>query len=138
MRYLLDTNACITMLNGTSQRLAAQLRRRRTNDIGLPSVVAFELYYGAFKSAKPEQNLRLLEKVPFEVISLDEADAREAGEIRSRLEARGQPIGPFDLLIAGQARCRRLTLITANTREFQRVDGLDCQDWTLSSAEGQH
>ena len=138
MRYLLDTNACINMLNRTSQPLAAQLRRHRPKDIGLPSVVAFELYYGAFKSAKPEQNLRLLEKVPFEVIPLDEADAREAGEIRSRLEARGQPIGPFDLLIAGQARCRRLTLITANTREFQRVDGLDCQYWTLSNAEGQH
>lgn len=132
MRYLLDTSACITMLNGTSQMLATQLRRHRPKDIGLPSVVAFELYYGAFKSAKPEQNLRLLEKMPFEVISLDEADAREAGEIRSRFEARGQPIGPFDLLIAGQARCRRLTLITANTREFQRVDGLNCKDWTLS------
>lgn len=73
--------------------------------------------------------------MPFEVLSLDEADAREAGEIRSRLEARGQPIGPFDLLIAGQARCRRLTLVTANTRELQGVDGLDCQDWALSSAQ---
>lgn len=138
MKYLLDTNACITMLNGTSQRLVSRLRRHRPKDFGLPSVVAFELYFGAFKSAKPELNLRLLEKIPFEVVALDEADAREAGEIRSRQEARGQPIGPYDLLIAGQARCRHLTLITANSREFQRVDRLDWQDWTLPIARDRH
>jgi len=101
--------------------------------MGLPSVVAFELYYGAYKSSKVNENLRLLQRMPFEVLELDREDAREAGEIRSRLEAVGLPIGPYDLLIAGQAKRRNLTLITANYREFARVQGLSWQDWTGNS-----
>ena len=131
MRYLLDTNACIALLNKTSPPLGKRLRCHAPAEIGLPSVVAFELYYGAFRSRRTERNLGLLDRLAFEIVPLEAADARMAGEIRSRLEAAGRPIGPYDLLIAGQARARGLVLVTANSREFDRVEGLDCEDWSL-------
>lgn len=129
MRYLLDTNACIALLNRTSPALRARMLRHKPEDIGLPSPVAYELYYGAFKSSKTDHNLQLLDRMAFEIVPFDTDDARMAAAIRGELEAVGRPIGPYDLLIAGQARARQLVLITANTREFLRVPGLECEDW---------
>lgn len=131
MRYLLDTNACIALLNRTSRVLDARVRRHAPDDIGLPAPVLYELYYGAFKSQRRQHNVDLLDRLAFEVIPFDGGDARSAGEIRSRLEAAGRPIGPYDLLIAGQATARGLVLITANTREFERVAGLRIEDWAV-------
>ena len=130
MRYLLDTNACIALLNETSPSPLTRIRRHPPADIGLPAPVAYELYYGAYKSRRRDQNLELLDRMEFEIVPFDASDARAAGAIRSQLEAIGRPIGPYDLLIAGQARARGLVLVTANTREFQRVAGLDWEDWT--------
>ena len=96
----------------------------------MPAPVVFELYYGAYKSTQATRNLGLLERMVFETVPFDAADARVAGSIRSQLEAAGCPIGPYDLLIAGQALARGLILVTANTREFQRIAGLDCENWT--------
>ena len=129
MRYLLDTNACIALLNRTSPTLRARMLRHKPEEIGLPSPVAYELYYGACKSSKADHNLQLLDRIAFEIIPFDADDARMAAAVRSELEAVGRPIGPYDLLIAGQARARQLVLITANTREFLRVPGLECEDW---------
>lgn len=130
MRYLLDTNACIVLLNETSPSLLTRIRRHPPVDIGLPAPVAYELYYGAYKSRRRDHNLELLDRMEFEIVPFDASDARAAGAIRSQLEAIGRPIGPYDLLVAGQARARGLVLVTANTREFQRVAGLDWEDWT--------
>ena len=131
MRFLLDTNACIALLNQTSQALATRVREQLPSDIGLPAPVVFELYYGAYKSKQTARNLELLDRMAFETVPFDAGDARAAGAVRSQLEAAGRPIGPYDLLIAGQALARGLILVTANTREFQRVGGLDCEDWTI-------
>lgn len=131
MRFLLDTNACIALLNQTSQALATRMREQLPSDIGLPAPVVFELYYGAYKSKQTVRNLELLDRMAFETVPFDAGDARAAGAVRSQLEAAGRPIGPYDLLIAGQALARGLILVTANTREFQRVSGLDCEDWTI-------
>lgn len=131
MRYLFDTNACIALLNNTSPPLQARLRRLVPADIGLPAPVAYELYYGAYKSRHANRNLQLLDRLAFEIVPFDADDAREAGALRSELEAVGLPIGPYDLMIAGQARARKLVLVTANSREFQRVEGLTCEDWTF-------
>ena len=133
MRYLLDSNAGIALLNNTSPSLLARIRRQRPSDIGLPALVTYELYYGAFKSRRTSRNLELVDRIAFEVIPFDASDAREAGAIRADLEAVGRPIGPYDLLIAGQARARGLILVTANSREFERVAGLDCEDWSTDS-----
>ena len=134
MRYLLDTNACIALLNDTSPPLAARLRRHAPAEIGLPAPVAYELYYGACKSRHARRNLDLLDRMAFEIVPFDASDARAAGALRAELEAAGQPIGPYDLLIAGQARARSLALVTANSREFERVDGLICEDWSRPGA----
>ena len=96
---------------------------------GCPHPVVFERYYGAYKSAQMTRNLALLDSMAFETIPFDAADARVAGSIRNQLEAAGGPIGPYDILIAGQALARGSILVTANTREFQRVGGLDCENW---------
>ncbi len=132
IRYLLDTNACIALLNKTSPTLLARVCRHNPEVIGLPAPVAYELYYGAFKSRYAERNLELLDKIGFEIVPFDADDARMGGVIRSRLEAVGCPIGPYDLLIAGQACARQVVLVTANTREFLRVEGLDCEDWSVA------
>ena len=136
MRYLLDTNACITLLNRTDPGLEARVRRERVADVCLPAPVAFELYYGAFGSRRQQQNLTRLDAVGLEIVPFDASDARSAGAVRAGLERLGCPIGPYDVLIAGQARARGLVLVTANTREFARVDGLECEDWSDRRAAG--
>jgi tRNA(fMet)-specific endonuclease VapC len=88
-----------------------------------------ELHYGAYRSERLEHNLSLVDGLLLEVVDFDRDDAREAGAVRAELAARGTPIGPFDMLMAGQARGRGLTLVTANAGEFLRVDGLVVEDW---------
>ncbi len=132
MRYLLDTNACIALLNNSSPTLLARMRRHKPDEIGLPAPAAYELYYGAFKSRHASRNLELLDQIGFETVPFEASDARMAGQIRSQLEAIGRPIGPYDLLIAGQACARDLILVTANSGEFQRVQGLQCEDWSVA------
>ena len=134
MRYLFDTNACIALLNDTLPPLRERIHRLAPSDIGLPAPVAYELYYGACKSRHADHNLKLLDRLEFEIVPFDARDACAAGAVRSELAAAGQPIGPDDLLIAWQARARNLIRITANRREFERVEGLVCEDWTHSSA----
>jgi tRNA(fMet)-specific endonuclease VapC len=99
------------------------------------SIVLFELWYGVAKSARPETNAKLLGLFfsgPIELLPFDGADAQSAGIIRAELGAAGTPIGSYDVLIAGQALRRKLTLVTANEREFRRVKSLAYQDWARS------
>lgn len=131
MRYLLDINAVIALL----ARRGAMDRRVRAcapEDFGLSAVVAYELHYGASKSRRPAENALRLQGLGFAVLDFTEADARCAGDIRARLEAAGMPIGPYDTLIAAQARARGLVLVTRNLREFRRIDGLLVEDWETS------
>lgn len=129
MRYLLDTNAVIATLNDPTGPMARRLRARTPAEVGVSAIVMHELYFGAFKSLRRERNLALVDALRFEVLALDLEDARHAGEIRAMLSARGMPIGAYDILIAGQARARALTLVTRNTREFTRVPGLITENW---------
>lgn len=128
MKYLLDTNAVIAILNG-NQPFIQQLKCFKPSDFGLPSIVLFEVVYGAEKSQKAAENLAKLEKLPFEVLSFTKQDAMIAGKIRAELAKIGQPIGSYDVQIAAQAVRTELTLITHNTKEFQRVAGLKLEDW---------
>jgi tRNA(fMet)-specific endonuclease VapC len=129
MRYLFDTNAVIALLSDPSGPLAQRARQYRPADIGLPAIVVYELYFGAFKSQRRAHNMSLVDSLQFEVVSFDKEDARKAGEIRAILEVLGTPIGPYDVLIAGQACARSLVLVSRNLREFQRVDGLIVENW---------
>lgn len=129
MTHLLDANAVIAMLNDATSVVAQRARGHKPGDVGISAIVAHELYYGAFKSQRVERNVGLVDALQFEVIEFDHEDAREAGAIRALLAARGTPIGPYDVLIAGQAKARGLTLVTRNTSEFRRVTGLRVEDW---------
>jgi tRNA(fMet)-specific endonuclease VapC len=130
MQFLLDTHAMIGLLKGTPGRLLEVLRGHAPADVGISSLVVHELYYGAYKSVRREQNLLLLESLRFEVLPFDREDAIAAGEVRAALALAGTPIGPYDVLIAGQALCRQLTLVTSNLGEFRRVAGLSVEDWS--------
>jgi tRNA(fMet)-specific endonuclease VapC len=135
--YLLDTSACIAVINGqpVSVRLRLQKVLSRGAQIRVSSVVLFELWYGVAKSARPEANAKRVETFfagPVSLLSFDEEDARVAGEIRAALEVAGKPIGAYDVLIAGQAMRHNLTAVTANAKEFGRVKGLAWEDWGRS------
>ncbi len=134
MTYLLDTNACIALINNKAPNVRSRLQRALAEDakVLVSSVVAFELWYGVAKSSRPEANARLVDVFfagPVSLLAFEPEDAKVAGRLRASLEAVGKPIGAYDLLIAGQALRHQLTLITANAREFGRVKGLECQDW---------
>ncbi|MGO9547611.1 MAG: type II toxin-antitoxin system VapC family toxin [Rhodomicrobium sp.] len=129
MRYLFDANAVIALLRDPSGPLAQHARQYRPTDIGLPAMVVYELYFGAFKSQRRADNVTLVDNLQFEVVPFDKEDARQAGEVRAALEVLGTPIGPHDVLIAGQARARSLVLVSRNLREFQRVDGMTVENW---------
>ena len=130
IRYLLDTNVVIQTLNDPRGSTARSVLSHRVEELGTSSIVLYELAFGAYKSARPETNLATLERVSFEVLSFDAEDGRESGKLREYLRAQGRPIGPYDLLIAGQALRRGLTVVTGNLREFARVPGLRCEDWS--------
>lgn len=128
MKFLLDANAVIGLLGGNAG-LLARARRQAPQDIGIPAVAAHELFYGAYKSRRQAHNLALLDGLQLEVLEFDKEDARQAGEIRAALSAMGTPIGPYDVLVAGQARARDLALVTHNVGEFSRVNGLRIENW---------
>lgn len=128
MRFLLDANAVIGLLGGNAGLLAG-VRRQAPRDVGIPAIAAHELFYGAYKSRRQAHNLALLDGLQLETLDFDKEDARQAGEIRAALAALGTPIGPYDVLIAGQARARDLALVTHNVGEFSRVSGLRVEDW---------
>lgn len=132
--YLLDTNACIALINGTQTSVRRRFQRAAARDsvMLVSSIVAFELWYGVGKSQRKEANTQRLEAFlagPLEWTPFDEDDARAAGNVRAELEAAGTPVGAYDVLLAGQARRRGATLVTSNVREFGRVNGLKWKDW---------
>ena len=135
--YLLDTNACIALINGTEANVRRRFQRAVARDsvVLLSSIVAFELWYGVAKSQRKDSNRQRLEAFfagPLEWTLFDEDDAQAAGTVRAELEASGTPIGAYDVLLAGQARRRGAILVTSNTKEFVRVDGLKREDWAVS------
>ena len=137
MTYLLDTNACIALINGTPKEVRRRFQRAINKDATMlvSSVVAFELWYGVAKSQRKEANTQRLEAFlagPLEWTAFDEEDAHEAGRVRAELEIAGKPIGAYDVLIAAQARRRAATLITSNVAEFDRVTGLKWENWAVS------
>lgn len=129
--YLLDTNACIRILNNSSASLVTRLRQHMPEEIFLSSVVKAELIYGAHRSSRAADNLRLLRRFfePFTSLPFDDSCADQYGSIRSELERAGTPIGPNDLIIAATAMTHDLVLVTNNIREFGRVAGLQIEDW---------
>jgi tRNA(fMet)-specific endonuclease VapC len=136
--FLLDTNTCIRVLNGSSAPVAARLQATSPSEVRLSAIVKAELVYGARKSARVDENLRVLRRffAPFVSLPFDDRCAEEAGLIRLDLERSGRPVGPNDLLIAATARAYDLVVVTHNTREFGRVSGLRIEDWEAAGSNG--
>jgi len=131
MRYLLDTNACIAILNGTDVSLRDRLDEIGPQNVTICSVVKAELLYGARNSARVEQNIskvtafcRGLKSLPF-----DDNAAEFYGINRTILERSGTKIGEADLMIANIALAHDLTVMTRNHKEFERVPGLKIETW---------
>jgi tRNA(fMet)-specific endonuclease VapC len=140
IEYCLDTNVCIDLIRGKS--LPVRRRFKEVLDEGsvlcVSSIVLHELWYGVAKSAERERNTERLQTFlsgPFEILYWDDADARAAGELRAQVEHDGYPIGAYDALIAAQAVRRGIPVVTANTKEFKRVDGLMWEDWARGSSD---
>jgi len=132
--YLLDTNACIALINGDPATVRTRLHKATDGGahVLVSSVAVFELWYGVAKSTRQEFNRKRLETFlsgPILVLAFEDADARVAGSVRAALEASGKPIGAYEVLMAGQALRHQVTLVTANVSEFSRVKGLAWQDW---------
>src|SRR5438445_12801080 len=133
MRYLLDTNAWIEVLNHPNGHLASKLARHAPRDIALCSVVLAELLVGGYKSSQPAANLALILQLTrqFACLAFEEASADPYAQTRCHLEKIGQPIGPYDLQIAAIALQHGLIVVTHNVAEFSRVPGLTVEDWSV-------
>ena len=133
MIYLLDSNACIQLLNDKHPVILQHFRQHSPAEIVLCSVVKAELLFGAYRSGRVEANLQRL-KIFFEPLQnllFDDECADHYARIRADLHTRGQLIGGNDMLIAAIARAHNATLVTHNTGEFSRVVGLHLEDWEV-------
>jgi tRNA(fMet)-specific endonuclease VapC len=131
IRYLLDTNICIYIIKQHPKQVIEHLRTLLVGDVAISAITLAELEYGAAKSSRPEQNREALIAftAPLEVLPFDDNASLHYGEIRADLERSGMVIGAMDMLIAAHARSRSLKLVTNNSREFQRIHGLDIENW---------
>jgi len=131
MRYMLDTNICIYVIKHKPERVFRKLKKIKPEDVCISSITYAELAYGVEKSAQPERNRLALSMMlsSIEIVAFDDAAADEYGEIRAGLERKGTPIGSLDMLIAAHARSLGCTLVTNNTKEFCRVEGLEVVNW---------
>jgi tRNA(fMet)-specific endonuclease VapC len=135
MNFLLDTNAVVALLRNRPASVRERYQKAEASGdyLAISSVVLFELWYGVEKNDRVQENterLRILLSGQLDLVDFDDEDAQTAGRVRAALEKLGTPIGAYDLLIASQALRRGLTVITANTSEFSRVEGLNWEDWT--------
>lgn len=131
--WLLDTNVWVRYLNSADSPVKGQLHRHHPQQMWLCDIVKAELYFGAYKSSRQFENLRLLDQLfgRFASLPFDGKAARIFGQIRADLQRQGTPIGPYDLQIAAIALANDLTLVTHNSREFGRIDGLRLIDWEI-------
>lgn len=134
MLYFIDTNICISCMRGSKKTETLGYKFIiHEPDIRIPSVVVAELMHGAYKSKISEKTLQETEDFisDFEIVPFDESAARTYGRIKADLERKGLVIGPNDFLIAATALTHNATLVTNNTEEFSRIEGLRLSNWTI-------
>ena len=129
-----DTNGWIKLLNPGNSPVKERFIVTQPDYIRLCSIVKAELYFGAYKSARKEPNLTVIENLfkCFVSFSFGDRAAKIYGDLRARLSAKGAMIGPNDLMIAAIAIANKSLLITHNVKEFKRIDGLEIVDWEAS------
>ena len=131
MVCMLDTDCCVELLRGKAPRAAEQLRRLGLESVCLSAISVGELLAGASRSSAPnEDSARVLGLcASLWVVPFDARAAANYAQCRAILAAKGTPIGPIDMLIAGHALSLGMTLVTGNTREFGRIEGLSIENW---------
>lgn len=131
MRWMLDTDTCIAIIKKHPGALK-KLRGKSVGQVGISSITLGELAFGAEKSSRSSQAHEALSEflVALEVAGFDDAAAMTYGKVRASLQQRGKPVGPLDTLIGSHALEIDAVLVTHNTREFSRIDGLRLEDWT--------
>ena len=131
MRYMLDTNICIYAIKNKPQCVFMRLQEHAPSEICISSITYAELVHGVEKSRAVEKNRLALALLlsNIEIIDFDSSAAEEYGRIRAELERAGTPIGPLDMMIAGHAKSLEYTVVTNNTKEFMRVNGLKLENW---------
>jgi|WetSurMetagenome_2_1015567.scaffolds.fasta_scaffold478140_2 tRNA(fMet)-specific endonuclease VapC len=135
--YLLDTNICIFLKNRKPVQVLERLKSVIDKDVFISSISVAELQYGVYNSQNVEKNRTSLVEflAPFEILDFDDDDAEQCGLIRAQLRREGKIIGPYDMLIAAQAIAKSLILITNNSDEFTRVNGLIIEDWKYTQEQ---
>lgn len=130
LTHLVDSDVVIDALRGPGPVLARKLRER-DGRLAVSTISVTELTYGAMRADRRDEALEAVEGFldSVVVLEMDQRTGRVAGAIRAELAARGTPIGPYDVLIAAQARAEGLVLATGNAREFRRVKGLQVENW---------
>ena len=133
MKYLLDTNICIYIINKRPSSILDVIRLKKINEISISSITIAELYYGAEKSQYPDQNRAAILEfiIPLKILNFDYRSASCYGKIRERLESQAIPIGPMDLMLAAQALAYNLIFVTNNIIEFKRIDRLRLENWLM-------
>lgn len=138
LRYLLDTDTCIYLLNG-EQQVKARVAQVGVEAIAVAIVTKGELYFGAYNSSQIDSNLERIREFFTEpgpqILPVDDQVMDCFGKTKAELRRKGQPIGDIDLLIAGVAISRNLKLVTNNTKHFQRVPGISLENWFPGSSE---
>lgn len=132
MTYLLDTNICIYIINEQPAQVLQRVIQAGRESLAISTVTVAELAFGVAKSTRPDSRAKLenfLSKFP--IVDWDQDAAWIYGNVRKALEAKGQRIGERDLLLACQALALNATMVTNNTREFERVEGLKLENWVL-------
>lgn len=137
MHYLLDTNICIYLIKKRPAEVLNQFKLHPLQNVAISTITLFELEYGAQKSQQIKRTQKALAGffLPLTILDIDRPAAVNAAIIRTKLEKKGTPIAPYDLLIAGLARSRKMTLVTNNTKEFERVDDLLIENWVESTSQ---
>ncbi len=131
MRYLLDTDICIYAIKKHPPRVIERFKRHSPGDIAISTITLFELQYGVEKSRQRSRSGQALSRFlsPLRLLSLDSEGALEAATIRAQLQKTGEPIGPYDLLIAGLARGKDMILVSNNSKKFGRIKDLKLENW---------
>lgn len=132
-RYMLDTDTCSYVMKRSNQSVVERLRSVAVADVCMSVVTKAELRYGVRVSPRPAQDAKALDGLLtyIEVLELPEEAAEHYADIRADLRRRGEMIGANDLFIGAHARCLGLTLVTNNTAELGRVQGLEIENWAL-------
>ena len=131
MTYMLDTNICIYTMKKKPEKVLRRFQKELNGGLCISSITLAELEYGMKHSSNPAKNEQALLRflAPLSILPFGPCAASEYGEIRTHLQSQWTPIGPMDLLIAAHARAEGLVLVTNNVREFERVPGLELENW---------